>query len=93
MERQQPRQQTQPLTRTREIEGTREGLQVINLDRPTGQRRTVVPRVDPNNLMPPGDLDDPTPPFTKEIMGVVYQESSRFRLLRLMVEREILLTM
>ena len=33
------------------------------------QRRAVVPRADPINLLPLGDPDDPTPPFTEEIMN------------------------
>ncbi|KAL8099843.1 hypothetical protein AgCh_032192 [Apium graveolens] len=31
--------------------------------------RAVVPRADPSNLLPLGDPDDPTPPFTEEIMN------------------------
>ncbi|KAL8146597.1 hypothetical protein AgCh_004356 [Apium graveolens] len=41
---------------------------IIDLDGPL-QRRTVVPRADPSNLLPLGDPDDPTPPFTEEIMS------------------------
>ncbi|KAL8125144.1 hypothetical protein AgCh_012717 [Apium graveolens] len=33
------------------------------------QGRAVVPRADPRNLLPLGDPDDPTPPFTEEIMN------------------------
>ncbi|KAL8116199.1 hypothetical protein AgCh_022626 [Apium graveolens] len=41
---------------------------VIDLDGPV-RRRAVVPRTDPSNLLPLGDPDDPTPPFTEEIMN------------------------
>ncbi|KAL8109295.1 hypothetical protein AgCh_025408 [Apium graveolens] len=41
---------------------------VIDLDGPS-QRRVVVPRTDPSTLLPLGDPDDPTPPFTEEIMN------------------------
>ncbi|KAL8148167.1 hypothetical protein AgCh_005499 [Apium graveolens] len=41
---------------------------IIDLDGPI-QRRAVVPRVDQSNLLPLGDPDDPTPPFTEEIMN------------------------
>ncbi|KAL8154806.1 hypothetical protein AgCh_000241 [Apium graveolens] len=41
---------------------------IIDLDGPV-QRRVVVPRADPSNLLPLGDPDDPTPPFTEEIMN------------------------
>ncbi|KAK1361041.1 hypothetical protein POM88_045515 [Heracleum sosnowskyi] len=42
---------------------------VINLD-PTPRRtkRAEAPRGDPSILLPLGDLDDPTPPFTQDIM-------------------------
>ena len=42
---------------------------IIDLDGPL-QRRTVVPRADPSNFLPLGYHDDPTPPFTEEIMNV-----------------------
>ncbi|KAL8134898.1 hypothetical protein AgCh_009781 [Apium graveolens] len=41
---------------------------IIDLDGPL-QRRNVVPRADPSDLLPLGDHDDPTPPFTEEIMN------------------------
>ncbi|KAL8105010.1 hypothetical protein AgCh_028972 [Apium graveolens] len=41
---------------------------IIDLDGPI-QSRAVVPKADPNNLLPLGDPDDPTPPFTEEIMS------------------------
>ncbi|KAL8125842.1 hypothetical protein AgCh_013223 [Apium graveolens] len=41
---------------------------VINLDGPV-RRRAALPRTDPSNLLPLGDPDDPTPPFTEEIMN------------------------
>ncbi|KAL8146473.1 hypothetical protein AgCh_004271 [Apium graveolens] len=41
---------------------------VIDLDGLV-RRRAVVPRTDPSNLLPLGDPDDPTPPFTEEIMN------------------------
>ncbi|KAL8154930.1 hypothetical protein AgCh_000334 [Apium graveolens] len=41
---------------------------IIDLDGPS-QRRAVVPRADPSNLLPLGDPDDPTPSFTEEIMN------------------------
>ncbi|KAL8092507.1 hypothetical protein AgCh_034686 [Apium graveolens] len=41
---------------------------IIDLDGPL-QRRTVVPRADPSDLLPSRDPDDPTPPFTEEIMN------------------------
>ncbi|KAL8135334.1 hypothetical protein AgCh_010119 [Apium graveolens] len=41
---------------------------IIDLDGPL-QRRTVVSRADPSNLLPLGDPDDPTPPFIEEIMN------------------------
>ncbi|KAL8122123.1 hypothetical protein AgCh_018752 [Apium graveolens] len=41
---------------------------IIDLDGPS-QRRAVVPKADPNNLLPLEDLDDPTPPFTEELMN------------------------
>ncbi|KAL8115462.1 hypothetical protein AgCh_022089 [Apium graveolens] len=41
---------------------------VIDLDGPV-RRRAAVPRTDPSNLLPLGDPDDPTPPFTEEIMN------------------------
>lgn len=68
VERQQARQQTQPYTRSGEVEGTRKGLYIINFDSPPHPTSTVVPRDDPNDLMPLGEPDDLTPPFTEEIM-------------------------
>ncbi|KAL8155345.1 hypothetical protein AgCh_000649 [Apium graveolens] len=41
---------------------------IIGLDGPI-PRRVVAPRVDPSDLMPLGDPDDPTPPFTEEIIN------------------------
>ncbi|KAL8134681.1 hypothetical protein AgCh_009636 [Apium graveolens] len=41
---------------------------VIDLDGLV-RRMAVVPRTDPSNLLPLGDPDDPTPPFTEEIMN------------------------
>ncbi|KAL8149174.1 hypothetical protein AgCh_006257 [Apium graveolens] len=41
---------------------------VIDLDGPV-RRRAIVPRTDPSNLLPLGDPDDLTPPFTEEIMN------------------------
>ncbi|KAK1369417.1 hypothetical protein POM88_035509 [Heracleum sosnowskyi] len=42
---------------------------VINLDpTPPRSRRVETPRGDPTVLLPLGDPDDPTPPFTQEIM-------------------------
>ncbi|KAL8091612.1 hypothetical protein AgCh_034025 [Apium graveolens] len=41
---------------------------VIDLDGLV-RRRAVIPRTDPSNLLPLGDPDDPTPPFTEEIMN------------------------
>ncbi|KAL8154881.1 hypothetical protein AgCh_000290 [Apium graveolens] len=41
---------------------------IIDLDGPV-QRRVVVPRADLSNLLPLGDPDDPTPPFTEGIMN------------------------
>ncbi|KAL8108705.1 hypothetical protein AgCh_008657 [Apium graveolens] len=41
---------------------------IIDLDGPV-RRRAAVPRTDPSNLLPLGDPDDPTPPFTEEIMN------------------------
>ncbi|KAL8088417.1 hypothetical protein AgCh_038265 [Apium graveolens] len=41
---------------------------IIDLDGPV-QRRAVVPRADPSNLLPLGDPDDPTPTFTEDIMN------------------------
>ncbi|KAL8134594.1 hypothetical protein AgCh_009570 [Apium graveolens] len=41
---------------------------IIDLDGPL-QRRVVVPRADLNNLLSLGDPDEPTPPFTEEIMN------------------------
>ena len=41
---------------------------IIDLDGPV-RRRAVAPRTDPSNLLPLGDPDDPTPPFTEEIMN------------------------
>ncbi|KAL8104965.1 hypothetical protein AgCh_028939 [Apium graveolens] len=41
---------------------------IIDLDG-RQQRRTVVPRVDPSDLLPLRDPDDPTPPFAEEIMN------------------------
>ena len=44
---------------------------VVDLDFTPPRRRTVIldPRVDPTELMPLGDPDDPIPPFTDEIMN------------------------
>ena len=44
---------------------------VVDLDFTPPRRRTVItePRDDPAELMPLGDLDDPIPPFTEEIMN------------------------
>ncbi|KAL8124991.1 hypothetical protein AgCh_012606 [Apium graveolens] len=41
---------------------------IIDLDGPS-QRRVVIPRADLSNLLPLRDPDDPTPPFTEEIMN------------------------
>ncbi|KAL8104641.1 hypothetical protein AgCh_028751 [Apium graveolens] len=41
---------------------------IIDLDGPV-QRRAVVPKADPSNLLPLGDPEDPTPPFTEDIMN------------------------
>ena len=45
-------------------------IPIVNLDE-TPRRRTEVPRADPIDLLPlkEGDPDDPTPPFTEEIMN------------------------
>lgn len=51
---------------------------MIDLDHPPRQRRNVVPRVGPNNLIPLKDYDDFTPPFTEEIMGASI--SSKFKM-------------
>ncbi|KAL8124026.1 hypothetical protein AgCh_011871 [Apium graveolens] len=42
---------------------------IIDLDGPQ-QRRVVVPRADPSDILPLGDPDDPTPTFTEDIMNV-----------------------
>ncbi|KAL8103882.1 hypothetical protein AgCh_028178 [Apium graveolens] len=41
---------------------------IIDQDGPI-PRRAVAPRADPSDLIPLGDLDDPNPPFTDEIMN------------------------
>ena len=47
---------------------TRVEPHVIDLEN-THERRTMnAPRADPNDLLPLGDPDNPTPPFTEEIM-------------------------
>ncbi|KAK1393105.1 hypothetical protein POM88_012161 [Heracleum sosnowskyi] len=46
-----------------------EGIPIINLDPPPRRtRRAEAPRGDPSILLPLGDPDDPTPPFTQDIM-------------------------
>ena len=44
---------------------------VIDLDEAPRRVRSAVARADPNDLLPikEGNPDDPTPPFTEEIMG------------------------
>ncbi|KAK1367259.1 hypothetical protein POM88_042820 [Heracleum sosnowskyi] len=46
-----------------------EGIPIINLDPPSRRtKRAEAPRGDPSILLPLGDPDDPTPPFTQDIM-------------------------
>ncbi|KAK1373270.1 hypothetical protein POM88_029463 [Heracleum sosnowskyi] len=48
---------------------TTEGIPIINLDPPARRtKRVEAPRGDPSILLPLGDPDDPTPPFTQDIM-------------------------
>ncbi|KAK1396496.1 hypothetical protein POM88_006359 [Heracleum sosnowskyi] len=48
---------------------TTEGIPIINLDPPARRtKRAEAPRGDPSILLPLGDPDDPTPPFTQDIM-------------------------
>ena len=56
------RQETRPTSR-------REALDVIELDGTPRERRKETPRADPTELLPLGDPDDPTPPFTDTIMN------------------------
>ena len=76
--REQQRQNRPPPT-TREIP-------VVDLERPSRRQRraeiprgettrTEIPRGDPKDLMMLGDPDDPTPPFTEEVMRAhIFQE-------------------
>lgn len=41
----------------------------IDLGDPPRRRRAEIPRADSNDLLPLGEPDDPTPPFTEEIMN------------------------
>ncbi|KAK1391928.1 hypothetical protein POM88_010984 [Heracleum sosnowskyi] len=47
---------------------TTEGIPIINLDPPRRTKRAEAPKGDPTDLLPLGDPDDPTPPFTQDIM-------------------------
>ncbi|KAK1359607.1 hypothetical protein POM88_044081 [Heracleum sosnowskyi] len=48
---------------------TNEVIPIINLDPPVRRtKRAEAPRGDPSILLPLGDPDDPTPPFTQDIM-------------------------
>ncbi|KAK1374856.1 hypothetical protein POM88_031049 [Heracleum sosnowskyi] len=48
---------------------TTEGIPIINLDPPARRtKRAEAPRGDPSILLPLGDPDDPTPPFTQDII-------------------------
>ncbi|KAK1378310.1 hypothetical protein POM88_025054 [Heracleum sosnowskyi] len=48
---------------------TTEEIPIINLDPPARRtKRAEAPRGDPSILLPLGDPDDPTPPFTQDIM-------------------------
>ena len=41
---------------------------IIDLENTPGRRMMNAPRADPNDQLPLGDPDNPTPPFTEEIM-------------------------